>query len=193
VQTPRNQKILLLALETGFAFKVNSALLSTINKELLMKIKSYPKLILSIILIEIIGSLGAIATTPAIPGWYASLIKPFFTPPSWVFGPVWTSLFFLMGFALYLVWQEGLEKRPVRLAVYTFSIQMILNVLWSFLFFGMQNPLFGLIEIIILWFVIIITIFKFFKVSRPAAYMMIPYICWVTIATALNLAVWLLN
>lgn len=158
-----------------------------------MKIKSYPKLILSIILIEIIGSLGAIATTPAIPGWYASLIKPFFTPPSWVFGPVWTSLFFLMGFALYLVWQEGLEKRPVRLAVYTFSIQMILNVLWSFLFFGMQNPLFGLIEIIILWFVIIITIFKFFKVSRPAAYMMIPYICWVTIATALNLAVWLLN
>lgn len=193
MQTPRNQKILLLALETGFAFKVNSALLSTINKELLMKIKSYPKLILSIILIEIIGSLGAIATTPAIPGWYASLIKPFFTPPSWVFGPVWTSLFFLMGFALYLVWQEGLEKRPVRLAVYTFSIQMILNVLWSFLFFGMQNPLFGLIEIIILWFVIIITIFKFFKVSRPAAYMMIPYICWVTIATALNLAVWLLN
>jgi tryptophan-rich sensory protein len=158
-----------------------------------MKIKSYPRLILSIILIEIIGSLGAIATTPAIPVWYSSLNKPFFTPPSWVFGPVWTSLFFLIGFALYLVWQEGLEKRSVRLAVYAFSIQMILNVLWSFLFFGMQNPLLGFIEIIILWFAILITIFKFYKVSRPAAYMMIPYICWVTIATALNLAVWLLN
>lgn len=158
-----------------------------------MKIISYPKLILSIILIEIIGSIGAIATTPAIPGWYSSLVKPFFTPPSWVFGPVWTSLFFLMGFALYLVWQEGIEKRPVRLAIIAFSIQMVLNVLWTFLFFGMQNPFFALIEIFILWIAILFVIIKFYKVSRPAAYMMIPYICWVTIATALNLGVYLLN
>jgi len=158
-----------------------------------MKIKSYPRLIFSIILIEIIGSIGAIATTPAIPGWYASIAKPFFTPPSWVFGPVWTTLFFLMGFALYLIWQEGMNKKPVKCAVKIFSIQMFLNVLWSFLFFGMQNPLLGLIEIVILWIVILITIIKFYKVSKPAAYMMIPYICWVTIATALNLAVWILN
>ena len=158
-----------------------------------MIIKSYPKLIFSIILIEIIGSSGAIATTPAIPVWYASLVKPFFTPPSWVFGPVWTSLFFLMGFALFLVWQEGLDKRPVRIAVYVFSIQMVLNVLWSFLFFGLQNPLLGLIEIVILWVAILVTILKFYKVSRSAAYLLIPYICWVTIATALNLGIWLLN
>lgn len=98
-----------------------------------------------------------------------------------------------MGFALYLVWQEGLNKKIVKCAVKLFSIQMFLNVLWSFLFFGIQNPFFAFIEIIILWISILITIFKFFKVSRPAAYMMIPYICWVTIATALNLAVWLLN
>ena len=158
-----------------------------------MKIKSYPKLILSIILIEMTGSLGTIATIPAIPGWYASLVKPFFSPPSWVFGPVWISLFFLMGFALYLVWQEGFIKRPGKNAVYVFIIQMILNVLWSFLFFGLQNPLSGLIEIVILWVAILITILKFYKVSRLAAYMLIPYICWVTIATILNLGVWLLN
>ena len=158
-----------------------------------MKIKSYPKLILFIILIEIIGSLGAIATTPAIPTWYASLEKPFFTPPSWVFAPVWTTLFLLMGIALYLVWQEGMKNRNVRIAIYAFAFQMFLNVLWSFLFFGLRNPSLGLIEIVILWIAILFTIIKFYRVSKPAAYLLIPYICWVTIATALNLGVFLLN
>jgi len=158
-----------------------------------MKIKSYPKLILSILLIEIIGSIGAIATTPAIPGWYASITKPFFTPPSWVFAPVWTTLFLLMGISLYLVWQEGMKKAGVRAAVYAFAVQMALNVLWSFLFFGMQNPLLGFICIVVLWLAILYTIKRFYAVSRPAAYLLIPYITWVTIATALNLAIYLLN
>ena len=89
-----------------------------------MKIKSYPRLLLAILVIEIVGSLGAIFTTPAIPGWYASLAKPFFTPPSWVFAPVWTTLFLLMGIALYLVLQEGFDNRKVRIAAFVFAIQM---------------------------------------------------------------------
>ena len=158
-----------------------------------MKIKSYPKLILFILLIEIIGSLGAIATTPTIPIWYSSLEKPFFTPPNWVFAPVWTTLFLLMGIALYLVWQEGIKNKNARIAIYAFAFQMFLNVLWSFLFFGLQNPFLGLIEIVILWVAILFTIIKFYRVSKPAAYLLIPYLCWVTIATALNLGVFLLN
>lgn len=158
-----------------------------------MRIKSYPRLLFSIILIEVIGSLGALATTPAIPNWYSGLVKPFFTPPSWVFGPVWTTLFFLMGFALYLVWQEVYQNKNVKLALQAFGIQMFLNVLWSFLFFGLRNPLLGLIEIVILWFAILYTIMRFWKVSKPASYLMVPYIIWVTIATALNAGVFLLN
>ena len=158
-----------------------------------MRIRSYPRLILSIVLVEIIGSLGTIATSPSIPGWYASLNKPFFTPPNWLFGPVWTTLFLLMGIALYLVWQEGLRKSNARLAVYAFSFQIALNVLWSFLFFGLRSPILGLVEIVILWIAILYTIIRFYRVSKPAAWLLIPYLAWVTIATFLNLGVLLLN
>lgn len=158
-----------------------------------MRIKSYPRLIFSILLIEIIGAAGVIFTTPAIPGWYASIVKPFFTPPSWVFAPVWTALFLMMGISLYLILQEGFDKDKVRIAAYAFAVQMALNVLWSFLFFGLQNPLIGFIEIVVLWLAILFTIKTFHPVSRPAAYMLVPYIIWVTIATALNLGILLLN
>lgn len=158
-----------------------------------MKIKSYPLLILMVIIVLAIGSSGSVFTSPSIPTWYASLEKPFFTPPNWLFAPAWTTLFILMGIALYLVWQEGIDKKPVRQAVYVFGFQLALNVLWSLLFFGLQSPLLGFIEIVVLWIAILWTIIRFHGVSKPAAYLLIPYIAWVTFASALNLSVLLLN
>lgn len=157
-----------------------------------MKI-DFVKLVVSIVLCELIGSIGSIFTAPSIPNWYASLTKPWFTPPNWVFAPVWITLFLLMGIALYLVWNKGLEKKEVKLAVSVFGVQFILNVLWSLLFFGLQSPFYAFIEIIILWIVILVTIIKFYQISRPAAVILLPYIIWVTIAASLNYYVWILN
>jgi benzodiazapine receptor len=157
-----------------------------------MKI-DFVKLVVSIVLCELIGSIGSVFTAPSIPTWYASLVKPWFTPPNWLFAPVWITLFFLMGISLYLVWDKGLEKKEVRLAVSVFGIQFILNVIWSLLFFGLQSPFYAFIEIIILWIAILVTIIKFYQVSRPAGVILLPYIIWVTIAAFLNYYVWILN
>jgi tryptophan-rich sensory protein len=141
----------------------------------------------------IVGSLGSLVTTTGPGSWYTGLAKPFFTPPGWVFAPVWITLFTLMGIALYLVWQEGTERPEVRTALAIFGIQFLLNVLWSFLFFGLRSPLLGLIDIVILWLMIALTIRAFYRVNRTAAYLLLPYIAWVTLATALNGSVWLMN
>jgi benzodiazapine receptor len=125
--------------------------------------------------------------------WYATLQKPFFTPPGWAFAPVWITLFVLMGTALYLVWESGTGKRDVRAALRIFSVQFALNVIWSFLFFGLESPLLGFIDILLLWVMIVVTIWAFYRVSKSAAYLLIPYIAWVTVATALNGAVYFMN
>ena len=138
---------------------------------------------------QLAGLLGSIVTSPAIGTWYASLAKPFFTPPSWAFAPVWITLYALMGIALWLVWR----KQPSRQPYVLFAIQLALNALWSFLFFGLQSPILGLAEIAILWIVIALTLRSFYKVSRPAGLLLLPYIAWVTIALALNLSIFLLN
>jgi tryptophan-rich sensory protein len=106
---------------------------------------------------------------------------------------VWTTLFILMGIALYLVWQSGTERREVQIALAVFGIQFALNVLWSFLFFGMQSPLLGLVDIVILWIMIAVTIVLFYQIRKIAGYLLIPYIVWVTIATALNYSIYILN
>ena len=151
------------------------------------------KLVVSILLCVVVGSLGSIFTYPAIGTWYASLAKPSFTPPNWLFAPVWTALFILMGIALYLVWSKGLKAKGVKTALEIFGIQFALNVLWSFLFFGLRSPLYGFVEIIVLWFAILATIVSFYRISRPAAYLLAPYIIWVTIAAALNYSILVLN
>jgi tryptophan-rich sensory protein len=156
-------------------------------------IQSYPKLIAAILFCLIVGSLGSLVTTTGPGSWYTSLEKPFFAPPNWVFAPVWITLFILMGIALYLIWQSGTENRDVQIALGFFGVQFILNVIWSFLFFGLRSPLLGLIDIILLWIMIGATIGAFYRVKKIAAYFLIPYIAWVTIATALNGAVYLLN
>ena len=151
------------------------------------------KLAISIILCVVVGSLGSVFTAPAIGTWYSLLAKPAWTPPNWLFGPVWTTLFILMGVALYLVWDKGLKAKGVKLALQMFCVQFALNILWSFLFFGLRSPLYGFVEIIILWVAIAATIWRFYIISKPAAYALVPYIVWATVATVLNYQVMVLN
>lgn len=158
-----------------------------------MNLKDFSKLVFAVLACELAGIAGSFFTIPSIPSWYASLNKPFFSPPNWLFAPVWTTLFALMGISLFLVWQKGLQDRNVKAAVSIFGLQLVLNILWSALFFGMQNPFLAFIEIILLWIAIAFTIKKFYRISRKAAYLLFPYIAWVFIAAALNAAIWLLN
>jgi len=158
-------------------------------------LKKILKLFGLIILCEILGGIGAIFTTPNIPIWYASLTKPLFAPPNWVFFPVWTILFALMGIALFLV-LENKEKKKVsqkKKALVAFGVQFFFNILWSFLFFGLRNPLYGLVGIFVLWLAIVFTIISFFKVSKTSSYLLVPYILWVSFAGILNAAIWMLN
>jgi tryptophan-rich sensory protein len=151
------------------------------------------KLIIFIFIAQAAGLVGAIATTPAISGWYVFLNKPFFTPPNWLFGPVWTLLYLLMGISAYLIHSLGFEKIKIKKALYLFAAQLILNTLWSFVFFGFKLPFLAYIVIIILWIFIVLTIKNFLKLSKLAGYLMIPYLIWVTYASFLNLAIFLLN
>ena len=155
----------------------------------------YVKLLIAIIVCEVVGSIGSIFTFPNIPTWYASLAKPFFSPPNWLFGPVWSFLFLLMGIAIYLVWEnkkKNLAKKRQN-AINWFGVQFAFNVLWSFLFFGLRNPLFGFVGIILLWASIALTISAFEKVDKKAAYLLVPYLLWVSFASILNFSVMLLN
>jgi benzodiazapine receptor len=151
------------------------------------------KLIVSIVVCQIAGLIGYLFTRPAIPTWYASLRKPFFTPPDWIFGPVWIILYILMGIAASLVWQKGLDQKDTRYALLLFGVQLVLNALWSILFFGLKSPLAGLIGIVLLALAILLTIQKFLGVSRPAGILLIPYFLWVSFASGLNLSIWYLN
>jgi len=151
------------------------------------------KLFGSIMACELVGASGAIFNVTAIPTWYATLTRPSLAPPNWIFGPVWTSLFLLMGIALWLVWDGGVKRREVRIALWLFVWQFALNVLWSALFFGLRNPGAALIEIIVLWGSIVATIMAFRKVSWPAAWLLAPYLLWVSFAAYLNAAFWWLN
>lgn len=143
-------------------------------------LKYFPKLLLSIGLCLGVGIVGSFFTISAIPTWYAGLNKPVFSPPNWVFGPVWTILYILMGISLYLVWQK--KKIPP-----VFWVQLILNALWSTIFFGLKNPGLALVDIIALWIAIILTIKSFYKINKFAGKLLIPYFLWVSFATILNL------
>ena len=153
---------------------------------------NWVKLLVAIVVCQLAGIIGSIFTISSIPVWYAFLNKPFFNPPNWLFGPAWIVLYTLMGISLYLVWQKGLnEKTKVPLAF--FGVQLVLNTLWSIIFFGFQAPMLAFFEIILLWFAIVFTSYKFYPVSKKAAYLLIPYIVWVSFATLLNYSIWVLN
>jgi tryptophan-rich sensory protein len=151
------------------------------------------KLIISLIICQAAGGIGSIFTAQSVSSWYLTLEKPAFNPPGWVFAPVWTILFLLMGIALYLVWSKKGEQELKIKALIFFAVQWVLNIAWSFFFFYLQNPLAGFIEIFILWIFILLTIIYFYKLSKPAAYLLIPYLAWVSFAAVLNYYLYLLN
>ena len=153
--------------------------------------KTY-KLIISLLIPQLAGGLGSVFTASSVKDWYLTLEKPALNPPAWVFGPVWTTLFLLMGYALYLIWTDESGKRKI-LAYLVFGIQMILNVIWSIIFFDLHSPGGALFEMIFLWLAILATIIAFAKISRPAAWLLAPYILWVSFAGYLNYSIWILN
>ncbi|HLF51642.1 TspO/MBR family protein [Flavobacterium sp.] len=141
-----------------------------------------------------VGYFSSLVTQSSIETWFPTLIKPSFNPPSWVFAPVWTMLYIMMGIAAGLVWNRiDSEKEAVRKALIFFAIQLALNALWSYLFFGLKNPLLALIEIVLLWLMIYETYIKFAKIDKIAGYLFIPYLAWVSFATVLNASIWWLN
>ena len=178
---------------------------------------NFIKLVTSIIICEFAGAVGSIFTVPNINSWYSLLRKPSFNPPSWIFGPVWTALFILMGISFYLVWSKKWEiKNEIKVKsnrkpwnpwsqkffngswkkvniIIIFISQLALNVLWSVIFFGWHNPGVAFFELLTLWVAIIYTIVNFYRVSKTAAYLLVPYILWVTFAGVLNFFIWVLN
>ncbi len=158
-----------------------------------MKNKNFLKLIIALIVPQLFAIIGSLFTSSSVSGWYSLIEKPAFNPPNWVFAPVWTFLYLLMGIAAFLIWRRGLDKKEVRSALIIFLFQLTLNLFWSFLFFGLQNPGIAFTEIISLWFAILATILAFFQISKVAAVLLIPYILWVSFAAFLNYSIWNLN
>ncbi len=170
--------------------------------------KNLFKLIIAVVVCELAGVAGALFTTPAIKsGWYETLMKPTLNPPAWVFGPVWTTLFVLMGVAVWLVYLKlsdinpSVSRRRIKVALVVFLIQLLLNACWSIIFFGSPTLVIGSLnhlglaffELLLLAVAILLTIFLFSKISRPAAWLLVPYILWVSFAGYLNFSIWQLN
>ncbi len=158
-----------------------------------MRISVVFRAIVSIGVPLLCGFVGSFATRPAIDGWYAGLTRPAFNPPNWVFGPAWTLLYILMGIAAFLVWNRGLAARGVKPALLLFTVQLALNVAWSFIFFAGRSPLWGFVEIVVLWLAIAATVVLSFRVSAAAGWLLLPYIGWVSFAAVLNGAIMVLN
>jgi translocator protein len=171
-------------------------------------------LAIALLLPQVAGGLGAIATASAIPTWYRTLNKPSWNPPGWLFGPVWTALYLMMGAASWLIWRKGRERRAVqpasaadpagaplalpedpheRSALGLYGAQLILNTLWSIIFFGMHSISGGLAEIAALWALIVATAVRFYQLRPAAGWLMAPYLAWVTFASVLNATLWRLN
>ena len=151
-------------------------------------------LALSILTVELVGVSGAVFTAQGLGAWYDSLVRPALAPPSWVFGPVWTTLFALMGVGLWLVWrQTDAKPAAVRVAVVVFAVHFAFNLGWSAAFFGMRAIGLGLAVIAVLWALIVATIWTFARVDRRAALLLVPYLVWVSFAAYLNYQFWVLN
>lgn len=149
------------------------------------------KLIFSIGICLGAGIVGSIFTVSSIPTWYIALQKPAFSPPNWVFGPVWTILYIMMGVSLYLVWTS--KSKLKQNALNLFFVQLGLNTLWSIVFFGLHSPFLALLTIVALWVMIFLTMRAFLKINKVSGYLLVPYLAWVSFATVLNLAILLLN
>lgn len=156
--------------------------------------KNWLKLIISLVLVSAVSYLGSLATINSIPTWYATLSKPSFQPPNWIFGPVWTILYLMIAVSLFLVWKNNKAKPTLKKKAYTiFSVQLFLNMLWSMIFFGAHEILSALVIVVLLWLAIIMNILAFYKISKSAGWLLVPYLLWVSFASILNFAVWMLN
>lgn len=155
--------------------------------------KSSLKLLIAVVLCLTVGGLSGFLTANAINDYYLQLNKPTWNPPNWIFGPVWTTLYIMMGVALWLVWKSNLSKALVQKACWVFAAQLFLNFWWSIIFFNLQMPGWAFVEIIFMLAAIIYTIFQFSKISKPAAWLLVPYVCWVSFASILNHAIFILN
>ena len=154
----------------------------------------FVKIIISVSVCVLVGFLSGFATQSSVTTWFLTLEKPFFNPPGWIFAPVWTLLYIMMGIAFGLIWSSDFkEKKIVKSAMIVFGIQLGLNALWSILFFGLQNPFLALVEILLLWLFIFETIKAFKKVDDLAYKLLLPYLAWVSFATVLNGSIWFLN
>lgn len=153
--------------------------------------KSVKKFIVSLLIPQLAGGIGSFFTASSVGTWYLTLKKPSINPPSWVFGPVWTGIFLLMGISLYLVWTAGNKNK--KTAYIVFGVQLFLNILWSVLFFGLQSPGAAFLEICLLWIAIAANVIMFWRLSRPAGYLLLPYLFWVSFAAILNWNIWRLN
>ena len=156
-----------------------------------MKKTNLFRLAVSVALPLLAGFLGSIFTAPATQSWYLEISKPSWNPPSWLFAPVWTALYILMGVALYLVWQKQAKNKGAAMVL--FAVQLILNALWSFIFFGLGNFWLAWGEILVLWSFILATIISFRKINKTAGWLLLPYILWVSFASFLNFTVASLN
>jgi len=156
-------------------------------------VKSALALLVAVLVPLGVGALGSFATFAAVRDWYPSLVRPSFAPPSWVFGPVWTALYVLMGVASWLVWRQGFARPAVRGALTIYAVQLLFNLAWSWLFFGLRQPALALVEIVVLLALIVWTALRFAPVSRGAAALLLPYGAWVAFATVLNAGFWWLN
>jgi benzodiazapine receptor len=165
----------------------------TIGYNIVMKPSIAIKFIICLAVTFTPAVIGSLFTRQAISDWYAYLNKPSFTPPDWLFGPVWTLLYLLMAVSAFLVWQKGLANPLVKIALALYLLQLILNGLWTPLFFGAKLLLVAFCEIVVLWVAIVLTILAFARVSTPAAVLLLPYIVWTSFAAVLNFSIWLLN
>ena len=155
--------------------------------------KNWVKLVISILLPLAVGAISGFFTTPEIGTWYQTIKKPEWQPPNWLFGPVWTALYVMMGVAFYLVWKKEADRSKKRTAVTLWIVQLVLNFFWSFVFFKQHQIDWALGEIVILWLFILLTILSFARISRSAAWLLVPYISWVTFAGILTFTIWQLN
>ncbi|MBN2144446.1 MAG: tryptophan-rich sensory protein [Candidatus Aureabacteria bacterium] len=164
-----------------------------LSLEFSMRKIHFKKLMAALVLPQLAGSLGAIFTRESVETWYQQLIKPSLNPPSWVFAPVWTTLFLLMGFAFYLVWVSPQDNARRKTGLSLFCLHLGVNTLWSFLFFGLQSPFWAFMDIIVLWIMITLLVRIFWSLDLWAGVMLVPYLLWVSFAAFLNYEIWRMN
>ena len=152
-----------------------------------------PRFIISIMIPLMVGAIAGFFTGESVNSWYVNVNKPSFNPPSWLFAPVWTALYLMMGIAFYLVWKAAATDALKKQAMTFYAVQLFLNFIWSFIFFYLQQPGWAMVDIVLMWIMILFTIIWFGKISPVAAWLLVPYICWVSFAALLNYSIWKLN